>query len=85
MELDVFDHVVDIHALARALAYLLLVHLLCAHCLLTKPFAQIARLPPDDTADHNARPKHHCEYHKRNGEPHDEQPSAYYYGEHLRQ
>ncbi|WP_175159280.1 hypothetical protein [Paraburkholderia fynbosensis] len=80
MEVDILDHVADIHALARALAHLLLVHLLCAHCLLAKSFAQIARFPPDETADHNACPKHQCQHHERNGEPHDEQRSAYYDG-----
>jgi hypothetical protein len=83
VELYVLDHVADIHALARALAHLLLVRLLCAYYLLANLFAQIARLPPDKTADHNSCSKNHCQHYKRNGEPHDEQGSAYHHGQYL--
>src|SRR5262249_22734418 len=69
----------------RPLVHLLLVHLLCPHCLLAKLLAQIARFPPDETADHNACPKNHGQHDERNGEPHDEQGSAYHHGEYLRQ
>ena len=62
---------------ARAL--LLLVHLLCAHCLLAGRYAQITRFRPDETGDHNACPKYHCQHHKRHAEPHDEQRSAYHH------
>ncbi|WP_175231870.1 hypothetical protein [Paraburkholderia humisilvae] len=80
MELDVLDHVADIHELARAFVRLLLAHLMCAHCLLAKLFAQVARFPPDKTADRDACPKHHCQHHERHGEPHNEQRSAYHHG-----
>jgi hypothetical protein len=83
VKLYVLDHVADIHALARALAHLLLARLLCAYCLLTNLFAQIACFPPDVTADHNSGSKNHCQHDKRNGEPDDEQSSAYHHGHYL--
>jgi hypothetical protein len=85
VELDVVDHFTVIHTLGRPFAHLLLVHLLCLHCLLAKPLAQIAGFPPDDPADHNACAKNYCQHYERNGEPHDEQGSAYHHGQYLRQ